>query len=276
MIGNKFEEFVDIVRRLRKECPWDREQTNDSIKSATIEEAYEVVEAIDHKNYDELKKELGDLLLHVIFHTVIAEESNHFKLEEVIETIQEKLIRRHPHVFGEVKVSGSEEVKKNWEEIKLEEGRESILDGVPNNLPSLQRAHRLQDKASKVGFDWEKKEDVWKKVIEEIEEMHEVEKARPELISGSKVSRKAGSTSDEKSELNEKLEGELGDVFFALVNYARFLGINPEYALRKTNEKFITRFNYVEKKIVESGKKLTESNLKEMDEYWEESKNQTK
>ena len=267
MIENQFAEFVDIVKRLRKECPWDKEQTNDSIKSATIEEAYEVVEAIDHKNYEELKKELGDLLLHVIFHTVIAEEGNHFRLEDVIDKIQEKLIRRHPHVFGEVKVSGSEEVKKNWEEIKLKEGRKSILDGVPKNLPSLQRAHRLQDKASKVGFDWEKKEDVWKKVIEEIEEMHEVEK----------VSAKGGSASGGKSEeLNEQLESELGDVFFALVNYSRFLGINPEYALRKTNEKFITRFNYIEKKIAESGKKLTESNLKEMDRYWEESKNQIK
>jgi tetrapyrrole methylase family protein/MazG family protein len=275
MIENQFTEFVDIVKRLRKECPWDREQTNDSIKSATIEEAYEVVEAIDHKNYEELKKELGDLLLHVIFHTVIAEESNHFKLENVIETIQEKLIRRHPHVFGEVKVSGSTEVKKNWEEIKLKEGRKSILDGVPKNLPALQRAHRLQDKASKVGFDWEKKEDVWKKVIEEIEEMHEVEKACPELVSGSKVK---GQKSKFKrdNELQQQLESELGDVFFALVNYSRFLGINPEDVLRKTNEKFITRFNYVEKKIVESGRKLTESNLKEMDKFWEESKNQTK
>ena len=253
MIGNKFEEFVDIVKKLRRECPWDKEQTNDSIKSATIEEAYEVVEAIDHKNFDELKKELGDLLLHVIFHTTIAEESNHFKLEDVIESIQEKLIRRHPHVFGEISISGATEVKKNWEEIKLKEGRKSVVDGVPKNLPALQRAHRLQEKASKVGFDWEKKEDVWKEVIEEIEEMHK----------------------SEREETKEQLENEIGDVFFALVNYSRFLGVNPEDALRKTNEKFIKRFNYVEKKIAESGKKLTESNLKEMDEFWEESKNQT-
>jgi len=250
MIGNKFEEFVDIVKRLRKECPWDKEQTNDSIKSATIEEAYEVVEAIDHKNFDELKKELGDLLLHVIFHTTIAEESNHFKLDDVIESIQEKLIRRHPHVFGNTEVTGADHVKKNWETIKLKEGRKSVVDGVPKNLPALQRAHRLQDKASKVGFDWEKKEDVWKKVIEEIEEMH----------------------MSEREETKEQLENEIGDVFFALVNYSRFLRVNPEDALRKTNEKFIKRFNYVEKKIAESGKKLTESNLKETDEYWEESK----
>ena len=250
MTDNKFNDFVEIVKRLRKECPWDREQTNDSIKAATIEEAYEVVEAIEKKNYDDLEKELGDLLLHVVFHTIIASETNGFTIDDVIDSIREKLIRRHPHVFGEVKVSGSEEVKKNWEEIKLSEGRESVLDGVPEMLPALQRAHRLQEKAAKVGFDWEKKEDVWNKVIEEVEEMHESE-----------------------GEGNyDKLEDEIGDVFFALVNYARFLDVNPENALRRTNTKFINRFGYVERKIKETGKKLTESNLKEMDIYWEESK----
>jgi len=250
MADDKFTEFVQIVKRLRKECPWDREQTNDSIKAATIEEAFEVVEAIDNKDYQELKTELGDLLLHVVFHTVIAEESRHFTIDEVIDSIREKLIRRHPHVFGDVKVSGAEEVKKNWEDIKLTEGRETLLEGVPEALPALQRAHRLQEKAAKVGFDWEKKEDVWKKVIEEIDEMHK----------------------SEKEESPEELENEIGDVFFALVNYARFLGVNPENALRKTNRKFIKRFGYVEKKIKETGKKLTESNLAEMDKYWEESK----
>ena len=267
MSDAKFNELVEIVKRLRKECPWDREQTNDSIKAATIEEAYEVVEAIDNKDYKELKKELGDLLLHVIFHSTIAEEGNHFKLEDVIDSIQEKLIRRHPHIFGNVKVNGSEEVKKNWEEIKLKEGRKSVVDGVPVSLPALQRAHRLQEKVSKIGFDWENKEDVWKKVIEEIEEMHEIEKAKS-LPAG-----KAGQKLKVKSkELSEQLEQEVGDVFFALVNYSRFLGINPENALRRTNKKFIKRFNYVEKKVLESGKSLSESNLKEMDIYWEESK----
>ena len=250
MIENKFSEFVDIVKKLRAECPWDKEQTNDSIKAATIEEAYEVVESIDNKDYVELKKELGDLLFHIVFHSVMAEELNEFKLEEVIDSIREKLIRRHPHVFGETVVNGSEEVKKNWEAIKLDEGRESVLEGVPENLPSLQRAHRLQEKAAKVGFDWEKKEDVWKKVIEEIEEMHQ----------------------SEREETKEELENEIGDVFFALVNYARFLNVNPEYALRKTNKKFINRFNYIEKKIQETGRKINESNLQEMDKYWEESK----
>ena len=250
MIENKFGELVDIVKKLRAECPWDKEQTNDSIKAATIEEAYEVVETIDNKDYNELKNELGDLLFHIVFHSVMAEEINEFKLEEVIDSIKEKLIRRHPHVFGETVVNGSEEVKKNWETIKLDEGRDSVLEGVPENLPSLQRAHRLQEKAAKVGFDWEKKEDVWKKVIEEIEEMHK----------------------SEREETKEELENEIGDVFFALINYARFLNVNPEYALRKTNKKFVRRFNYIEKKISETGRKINESNLQEMDKYWDESK----
>ncbi|MDY0083485.1 MAG: nucleoside triphosphate pyrophosphohydrolase [Ignavibacteriaceae bacterium] len=261
MTDSKFTDFIGIVKRLRKECPWDREQTNDSIKSNTIEEAYEVVEAIDNKNYEELKKELGDLLLHVVFHTQIAEEQNYFKIDDVIDSIRSKLIRRHPHVFGETKVSDSDEVKKNWEEIKLSEGRESVLDGVPFNLPSLQRANRLQEKAAKVGFDWENKEDVWKKVIEEIQEMHEMEKIKSQ-------SDKSGNIND----INDKLENEVGDVFFAMVNYSRFLGINPEDALRKTNQKFIKRFNYVQNKVKESGKAITESNLEEMDRYWNESK----
>lgn len=178
MTDSKFNEFVEIVKRLRIECPWDKEQTNDSIKAATIEEAYEVVDAIDKKDFDELRKELGDLLLHVVFHSVIAEGENKFTLDEVIDSIKEKLIRRHPHVFGDVVVSNADDVKRNWEAIKLDEGRISILDGVPEIMPSLHRAFRLQEKASKVGFDWEKKEDVWKKVIEEIEEMHYSEKKR--------------------------------------------------------------------------------------------------
>ena len=250
MTGEKFQELADIMKKLRKECPWDREQTHDSIKGATIEETYELIESIDLKDYKEMKSELGDLLLHILFHSVIAEEDNQFNINDVIDTIKDKLIRRHPHVFGEVKVNGTDEIVKNWEEIKLSEGRESVLEGVPKNLPGLARAYRLQEKASKVGFDWENKIDVWKKVIEEIEEMHEMEKSNNKI----------------------KLEEELGDVFFALTNYARFLGINPENALRLTNEKFISRFTYVEQKIKESGKKLTESNLQEMDKYWEESK----
>lgn len=264
MTQSKFNEFVDIVKRLRKECPWDSEQTNDSIKANTIEEAYEVVDAIDQKNYEELKKELGDLLLHVVFHTVIVEEQNKFNIDDVIDAIQTKLIRRHPHVFGEKVVNSSDEVKKNWEAMKLNEGRENLLDGVPESIPALQRAHRLQEKASKVGFDWEKKEDVWSKVIEEIQEMHEIEQ---------KLSKKVNKATSEK--LKIKLESEVGDVFFALVNYSRFLGVNPEDALRKTNRKFINRFSYVENKIKETGRNISQSSLAEMDKYWEESKSTT-
>jgi len=247
---NKFTELVDIVKRLRKECPWDKEQTNDSIKAATVEEAYEVVEAIENKDFDELKKELGDLLLHVVFHSEIAEGDGKFTLEEVIDQLKEKLIRRHPHIFGDVVVKDADEVKRNWEQIKMTEGRTSLLEGVPENLPALHRAHRLQEKASKVGFDWEKKEDVWAKVIEEIKEMHE----------------------SEKENNLARLEEEVGDVFFALVNYARYLKVNPESALRMTNKKFIKRFGYLEQKIIESGKTLAESSLQEMDKYWVECK----
>ncbi len=250
MIESNFKELVDIIYKLRLECPWDREQSNDSIKSATIEEAYEVVEAIENKDFKELKIELGDLLLHVIFHSIIAEDENKFNLDDVINSIKAKLIRRHPHVFGDVTVQGSEEVKKNWEAIKLDEGRNSVLEGVPENLPSLQKAFRLQEKASKVGFDWNNKDEVWKKVIEEIEEMHK----------------------SEKEESKEELENEIGDVFFAMVNYSRFLGLNPEYALRKSIKKFIKRFNYIEEKINKSGRKINESNLEEMDKFWNESK----
>jgi len=250
MTGTKFQELCNIMAKLRIECPWDREQTHDSIKANTLEEAYEAVEAIDLKNYLELKSELGDLLLHILFHSVIAEESGNFNIDDVIDAISDKLIRRHPHVFGDISVNGTKEVLKNWEEIKLTEGRNSVLEGVPKNFPGLARAYRLQEKASKVGFDWNKKEDVWKKVNEEIEEMHEIELA---------------------GDPNE-LEKEIGDVFFALTNYARFLGINPENALRRTNEKFIARFNYIEEKIKESGRTIGESNLEEMDRFWEESK----
>lgn len=262
MNTNKFNEFIDIVKRLRAECPWDREQTNDSIKHSTIEEAYEVVEAIDNQDYEELKKELGDLLLHVVFHSVIAEDIGKFNFNEVIDSITEKLIKRHPHVFGNAVVNDAEHVKKNWENIKLTEGRDSILDGVPENLPALQRAHRLQEKAAKVGFDWEKKSDVWKKVIEEIEEMHEIEKLKSQKLKD-----------DSEEEITNRLESEVGDVFFALVNYARFLNINPENALRKTNRKFIERFKFVEEKLRADGRSPNESSLAEMDKYWNESKN---
>lgn len=246
----KFNEFVDIVKRLRKECPWDRAQTNDSIKAATIEEAHEVVEAIDNNDFDELRIELGDLLLHVVFHSVIAEQDGKFTLAEVIDSIREKLIRRHPHVFSNTKIENAEDVKKNWEHIKLSEGRKSILEGVPKALPALYRAYRLQEKASKVGFDWENKSQVWDKVVEEINELHQAE----------------------KNETPQKIMEELGDLLFALTNYSRFLKINPEEALTKANSKFQRRFNYIEQKFEEMNKSITESNLAELDLFWEESK----
>ncbi|MBN2570682.1 MAG: nucleoside triphosphate pyrophosphohydrolase [Ignavibacteriales bacterium] len=250
MKSKKFEDLLEIVHRLRKECPWDRAQTMESLKPQTLEEAYEVIEAIEDKNYEELKKELGDLLLHVLFYSSIAEEENNFNIDNVIDSVKEKLIRRHPHVFGDTIAEDKETVKTNWEQIKLNEGRESILEGVPRSLPNLQRAVRLQEKASKVGFDWEKKEDVWNKVVEEIEEMKTAERENDAIA----------------------FEQEMGDVFFALTNFARYLNINPEEALRKTNEKFIRRFQYIEKQVKKQGKKIYEVTLNEMDKHWNESK----
>lgn len=246
-----YEEFVDIVRRLRRECPWDRDQTHDSIRQNLIEEAYEVVEAIDNGDMDELKKELGDLLLHVVFHSAIAEESGEFTLDEVVSLITEKLIRRHPHVFGDTVVNDQDEVIRNWERIKLDEGRESVLDGIPSALPALVRALRLQQKASKVGFDWEKKEDCWKKVEEELQEFKSAAK---------------------QNNNDKETTNELGDLLFSIVNYARFLDINPEDALRKTNEKFLKRFQIIEKKLKEQGKDINETSLEEMDSIWDKSK----
>jgi len=250
MNDSRFSELVSIMRRLRKECPWDKEQTFDSIKSATLEEAYEVIEAIDNKDYAELKNELGDLLLHVVFHSAIAEESNLFNIHDVIDAITQKLIRRHPHIFGNSKVANSKDVARNWEQIKLEEGRNSVLEGIPKHLPELQRAFRIQEKVSKVGFDWKNKKDVWAKVEEEIKELKEAE---------------AINNIDE-------IENEIGDLIFSLVNYSRFLGINPADALRRTNKKFTKRFTFIEKTLHQKGRKITESNLDEMDKYWNESK----
>lgn len=250
MKKHTFDELMDIMRRLRKECPWDREQTHDSIKAATLEEVYEAVHAIDEKDWNELKKELGDILLHVVFHTAIAEDSKTFTIDEVIGEITEKLIRRHPHVFGDVQVSGSQEILQNWEAIKLSEGRESVMDGLPVAMSALLRAHRMQEKAAKVGFDWKHVDDVYAKVVEETDELHSA------VASGD----------------TDEIEREFGDLIFALINYARFIGVNPENALRRTNKKFDLRFRHIEKRLAENNKKITESNLEEMDVYWEESK----
>jgi tetrapyrrole methylase family protein / MazG family protein len=243
-------EYVRVVRRLRKECPWDREQTHQSIRHSLIEEAYEVVEAIDQNDPHELKMELGDLLLHVVLHSIMAEEERAFTLNDVVSGSSAKLIRRHPHVFGDVRVNSSDDVKNNWEKIKLSEGRKSLMDGVPKKMPSLLRAHRLQEKASKVGFDWKRKDDVWKKVKEEIGELHEAE----------------------RSHVADHVEEEFGDLLFALVNYARFLKVNPESALNKSTVKFSRRFQRVEDEIRKRGKKLEHSTLEEMDALWNDGK----
>ena len=249
-IESLFADYIEVVRKLRKECPWDREQTHQSIRHSLIEEAYEVVEAIDHKDLGDLKLELGDLLLHVVLHSVIAEEDSAFTIENVVSESSAKLIRRHPHVFGNTKVRDSKDVLNNWEKIKLSEGRKSLMDGVPKKMPSLLRAHRLQEKASKVGFDWKRKEDVWKKVVEEIGELHAAERKRS----------------------HDHLEEEYGDLLFALVNYARFLKINPESALSKSTRKFAKRFQRIEGEIRKRGKKLEHSTLEEMDAIWNEGK----
>lgn len=249
-IESLFADYIEVVRKLRKECPWDREQTHQSIRHSLIEEAYEVVEAIDHKDLDDLKLELGDLLLHVVLHSIIAEEESAFTIENVVSESSAKLIRRHPHVFGDTKVKSSDDVKSNWERIKLAEGRKSLMDGVPKKMPSLLRAHRLQEKASKVGFDWKRKEDVWQKVVEEIDELHAAERKRS----------------------HDHLEEEYGDLLFALVNYARFLKINPESALGKSTRKFARRFQRIEGEIRKRGKKLEHSTLEEMDAIWNEGK----
>ena len=250
MSNSEFTKFVEITKRLRKECPWDREQTHASIRHSLIEETYEVVEAIDNNNMEELKKELGDILLHVVFHANIAEEQNEFSLKQVIDGIIDKLIYRHPHVFSDTKVESTDHIIQNWEKLKKGEGRESLMDGVPKELPALLRAHRLTDKAARVGFDWEKKEDAWKKVDEEMHELHHA------IESGKQ----------------EDVEAEFGDLLFAMVNYSRFINVNPEIALRQTVEKFITRFQYIEKRLKEMGKDFHSSSLEEMDKLWNEAK----
>lgn len=246
----EMEELVTIVRRLRHECPWDREQTHQSIRHSLIEETYEVVEALDENNLDDLRTELGDLLLHVLMHATIAEQAREFTLREVVREITAKLIRRHPHVFGAATAKSAVEVKHNWEKLKMAEGRTSVLDGVPKGMPALQRAQRMQERAAKVGFDWAKKEDVWSKVEEELQELK------------SALEKKKGKHREE----------EFGDLLFALVNYARFLDINPENALRSTNEKFHRRFQYVEERLKKDGKDIHRSTLEEMDALWNTAK----
>jgi XTP/dITP diphosphohydrolase len=246
-----FSRLLTIMDELRSKCPWDKKQTNLSLKSNTIEEVYELAQAIEDNDNQEIKKELGDLLLHVVFYSKIGSEQGEFDIKSVIDSLCEKLIRRHPHIYGEVKVENAEDVKKTWEQIKMTEGRSSVFSGVPRALDSLIKAYRLQEKAAGVGFDWENPQQVWDKVKEELQELeHEVE----------------------AQDSQEKIEEEFGDVLFALINYARFLKIKPEHALERTNRKFIKRFQYIEKVAEEQNKKLQEMTLEEMDKIWNNAK----
>lgn len=246
-----FERLLIIMDELREQCPWDKKQTIESLRHLTIEETYELTDAIMDKDMLNIKKELGDVLLHIVFYARIASETKEFDIADVINSLCDKLVSRHPHIYGNVKAENEQQVKENWEKLKLKEGNKSVLGGVPKSLPAVIKAMRIQEKARAVGFDWEKPEQVWDKVQEEIEELkHEVD----------------------TNTAKDKIEAEFGDVLFSLINYARFVDINPEDALEKTNKKFIKRFQYLESEAGKAGKQLSDMTLAEMDVYWNEAK----
>lgn len=245
-----FQRLLNIMDDLRAQCPWDKKQTMQSLRHLTIEETYELGDAILDNDLQEVKKELGDLLLHIVFYAKIGSETGDFDIADVANGVCDKLIIRHPHIYGDVKVDDEEDVKRNWEKIKLKEGNKSVLGGVPKSLPALVKASRIQDKAAGVGFDWDNIDDVFAKVKEEIEELH----------------------AEVKAQKHTAIEAEFGDVLFSLINYARFLKVNPEDALERTNKKFIARFQYLERKASESGKSLRNMTLAEMEAYWQEAK----
>lgn len=246
-----FNELLDIMDELRAKCPWDKVQTFESLRHLTIEETYELSETILDKDLEGIRNELGDLMLHLVFYAKIGSEFKRFDMGDVLTQINEKLVNRHPHIYGDVVANDPKTVKDNWEKIKLHEGRKSVLSGVPASLPPLVKAYRIQEKAKGVGFDWEKPEQVWDKVLEELNELHfEVNNGRDP----------------------ERMEHELGDLIFAIVNYARFIQVNPEDALERTNKRFIKRFQHLESKAEEMGKSLKDMTLAEMDVFWEEAK----
>ncbi|MCB0382359.1 MAG: nucleoside triphosphate pyrophosphohydrolase [Psychroserpens sp.] len=245
-----FERLLVIMDELREQCPWDKKQTMESLRHLTIEEVYELGDAILDNDLDEVKKELGDVLLHIVFYSKIGSETKDFDIADVCNSICDKLVERHPHIYGDVKVENEEDVKRNWEQLKLKEGKKSVLEGVPRSLPAMVKANRIQDKVAGVGFDWEEPHQVYEKVEEELQELKE------EVAIGNR----------------DKIESEFGDVLFSLINYARFLKINPENALERTNKKFIKRFQYLESKSLEINKSLSEMTLDEMDVFWEEAK----
>ena len=245
-----FERLLTIMDKLRAECPWDKKQTLESLRYLTIEETYELADAILEKDMDEIKGELGDLMLHMVFYSKIASETNDFDVADVLNTVCDKLVERHPHIYGDVIADTEEAVKENWEKIKLKGGKKSVLQGVPKSLPAMVKATRIQEKARGVGFDWDNKEQVFEKVKEEFSELHaEVEKNDIAAI-----------------------EDEFGDVLFSMINYARFIGVDPEMALERTNKKFIKRFQYLEAESKKDGKEMGEMTLNEMDEYWNKAK----
>jgi XTP/dITP diphosphohydrolase len=247
-----FSRLITIMDELREKCPWDKKQTLDSLRYLTIEEMYELSDAILDKDMKEIKKELGDVLLHIVFYSRIASETNDFDISDVIHSLCDKLVHRHPHIYGDVKVKDEVEVKRNWELLKLKEGRKSVLEGVPKSLPAIVKSFRIQEKVRGIGFDWDNKTQVWDKVLEEIEEL--------------KVEVKKGD--------NDRIESEFGDVLFALTNYARFIDVNPEDALERTNKKFIKRFQIMENLLNKDHKKLDDMTLSEMDVYWELAKSE--
>jgi XTP/dITP diphosphohydrolase len=246
-----FQQLLDIMDELRAKCPWDKKQTLESLRHLTIEETYELADAILENDLDEIKKELGDLMLHIVFYAKIGQEKGAFDIRDVLENINEKLIRRHPHIYGDTVAEDDEQVKENWEKIKLREGKKKVLSGVPASLPAMVKAYRIQDKARGVGFDWEKPHQVWDKVQEELNELkHEVDNNAP----------------------HEKVEQEFGDLLFALINYSRFINVNPESALERTNKKFIRRFEYLEAQTNAAKKDMKKMSLDEMDVFWNEAK----
>lgn len=245
-----FERLLVIMDELREQCPWDKKQTMQTLRHLTIEECYELTDAILDEDMDEIKGELGDIMLHLVFYSKIASEQRQFDVADVLNTVCDKLIHRHPHIYGDVTVKDEEEVKANWEKLKLKEGKTSILQGVPKSLPALVKATRIQDKVKGIGFEWDNKEQVWDKVEEEIAEL------KAEELAGDK----------------DKMEAEFGDVLFSMINYARWLGIDPETALARTNKKFINRFQWMEKAVKNDQKDLSDMDLKEMDSYWDRAK----
>ena len=245
-----FNRLLDIMDDLREQCPWDKKQTMETLRHLTIEETYELGDAILDNDLDEIKKELGDLLLHIVFYSKIGSEKNSFDIADVAHSISEKLIVRHPHIYSDVKVQNAEDVKRNWEQIKIAEGKESVLEGVPKSLPAMVKATRIQEKAAGFGFDWEKPHQVWDKVEEELQEFQD----------------------EVKNKQKGRMESELGDVFFALINYARFLDISPENALELTNKKFIKRFQHMEAQLKIENKSMQDLSLAELDVYWEKAK----